>query len=89
MISNTKENNYRFIMDTLFIFFMWNFLVISESYIIYKTIFNLQLKNITVSSNLIGLYLMFALSIYVINGFGCFSVWKSISENKDKLKYYE
>lgn len=86
---NLKKKNIGFILDSIFIFFMCGFLLISESYIIFKTINNLYIKNIFVPIYLVVFYILLLLVIYTINFCGCFNVWKSICENMDQLEYYK
>lgn len=88
MFQFNKPRN-RFILDSIFILSMWIFLLLSESFIVFKTIHNLYLKNIIVPKYLVLLYIIFLITMYFINGLGCLNVWKSIHKNMNELKYYD
>lgn len=89
MVDEAKYKKW-FMLDTLLIFGMWLFLVISESYIAVTMLSEVVSRDPElIPTYLLALYGVFLLFMYIVEGLGCLNVWKSIKQHMYEMEYYE
>ena len=86
-----NEGKYRkwFILVSLLIVFMWLFLVISETFVVYSILNAAISRCLEIPTFLLGLFGLVLILMFIINGLGCLNVWKSIKEHMYEFTYYD
>ncbi|MDV0447453.1 hypothetical protein MsAg5_13480 [Methanosarcinaceae archaeon Ag5] len=75
-------------LDSAVIIVMWLALVISETYVAYYILHSVISQGLELPIALIGVYVLFLLLMFTINGLGCYKVWVSIKEHMYEMEYY-
>ena len=88
MVNEAKYRKW-FILDSLLIVFMWLFLVISETYVVYSILNAAISRGLEIPSYLLGLFVLVLALMFIINGLGCLNVWKSIKKHMYEFTYYD
>jgi len=88
MVDEAKYRKW-FILDSLLIFFMWAFLVVSETYVIYSILNAAMSRGLEIPALLLGLIGFVMFLMFFINGLGCLNVWKSIKQHMYEFTYYD
>ena len=88
MVNEAKYKKW-FILDTILIVFMWVFLVLSETYVVYSILNASISRGLEIPALLLGVIVLVLLLLFVINGLGCLNVWKSIKKYMYEFTYYD
>ncbi|MDL2261798.1 hypothetical protein LJC08_06190 [Methanimicrococcus sp. OttesenSCG-928-J09] len=93
MSDNTgiDEAKYKkwFMLDSLLIVFMWAFLVLSESFVVYSIVNASLSRGLEIPIPLLAGYVVILFLMFFINGMACLYVWKSIKEHMYEFRYYD
>ncbi|WNY26516.1 monomethylamine transporter [Methanolapillus ohkumae] len=88
MVNEQKYKKW-LMLDSAVIVIMWLALVISETYVAYFILHSVSVQGLELPMFLIGIYVLFLILMFTINGLGCYNVWVSIKKHMYELEYYE